>query len=123
MKTLLKLALLLSISLALSAVVTGCTCNEKCDDGDECCEGEGACCKGGGECKEGDKAKPVAGGNQQSSAPVNTTCPIGGHDADPNLTASYQGKTIAFCCDDCKQEFLGMNDKGKSEILAKATER
>lgn len=110
------------ICLALGAFSSGCANSQKCDDGDGCCEGGGACCKEGGECKEGEKAKPAASGaaTQQSAAPVNTVCPIGGHDVNPAMTVSYQGKTIAFCCDDCKQEFLGMNDKGKSDILAKA---
>lgn len=107
--------------MALGAFSSGCASSGKCDGSGACCEGEGAaCCKEGGECKDAEKAKhaePAA----QSSAPINKECPIGGHDVDPNLTVAYQGKTIAFCCDDCKQEFLGMDEKGKSEILAKAS--
>jgi len=120
----------LALSLAVGAFSVGCACKDKCDESESCCEGKGDCCKNGGDCKDGDHHKTAepatapaatAAPAAQSSAPVNKICPIGGHDANPTLTASYQGKTIAFCCDDCKQEFLGMNDQGKAALLAKAT--
>ncbi|MBX3380260.1 MAG: hypothetical protein KF805_09190 [Phycisphaeraceae bacterium] len=113
--------------LALGGLVAGCATSGKCDDSANCCGGKSECCESDGNCKDGDahkaenKATPAAAPAAQSAAPVNKTCPIGGHDADPAQTVSYQGKTIAFCCDDCKQEFLGMSDQGKSDILAKAT--
>ncbi len=118
------------LSIALAAIATGCACNNKCDSSAACCDGKSDCCKTGGESKDGQKtetapaaspAPAAAAPTPQASAPVNKICPIGGHDANPTLTASYQGKTIAFCCDDCKQEFMGMNDEGKAELLAKAT--
>jgi len=117
----------LALSLAVGAFSVGCACKDKCDTSEACCEGKADCCKNGGDCKDGSKAQPAAtpapaaAPAAQSAAPVNKICPIGGHDADQTLTASYQGKTIAFCCDDCKQEFLGMNDQGKAALLAKAT--
>jgi len=44
-----------------------------------------------------------------ASAPVgaamNTTCPVSGKPIDAEKTVSYEGKVIAFCCDDCKAKF------------------
>jgi YHS domain-containing protein len=37
--------------------------------------------------------------------PVNDHCAICGMDADPTLTATYQGKTIAFGCAKCRPTF------------------
>lgn len=37
--------------------------------------------------------------------PVNTKCPILGEAIDPKITTTYQGKTIAFCCKDCIDDF------------------
>ncbi|HEX7900180.1 MAG TPA: hypothetical protein VF950_20600 [Planctomycetota bacterium] len=39
--------------------------------------------------------------------PINTTCPIKGTPANPAITAEYKGKTIAFCCNNCKGQFSG----------------
>lgn len=38
-------------------------------------------------------------------APVNTTCPVGARPARTDITSSYQGKTVAFCCSKCKAKF------------------
>ncbi len=36
----------------------------------------------------------------------NSVCPIMGGEVDPEVqTASYQGKTIGFCCDGCIEKF------------------
>ncbi len=37
--------------------------------------------------------------------PVNTRCPITGDPIDPKITYVYDGKTYAFCCDDCVDKF------------------
>jgi len=39
--------------------------------------------------------------------PVNKFCAVEGkgHDIDPKVTTVFQGKTIAFCCRDCIDEF------------------
>lgn len=118
MKKLINLLPCLTLTLAAGAFNAGCANSEKCESTDACCEEKADCCKKGGDCKDDATA---SGAPAASSAPVNKMCPIGGHDANPNLTASYQGKSIAFCCDDCKQEFLGMDDAGKASLLAKAT--
>jgi YHS domain-containing protein len=36
---------------------------------------------------------------------VNTQCPVSGKPADPAKTVLYEGKLVAFCCDDCKAKF------------------
>lgn len=50
-----------------------------------------------------------------NSAPINTTCPVTGKPIDLAKTVVYEGKTIAFCCDDCKASF----QKDPKPILAK----
>lgn len=37
--------------------------------------------------------------------PVNTKCPVSKEDIDSNVTTTYQGKTIGFCCKDCIKPF------------------
>ncbi|MBS0187264.1 MAG: hypothetical protein JSS51_04295 [Planctomycetes bacterium] len=120
MKQLLLLVSCGCLAAGLAAFGSGCASSQKCDStascSGDCSDCKGDCkgdCKDAGACKDGAKAS--------AAAPVNKICPLGGHDADPKITASYQGKTIAFCCDDCKQEFLGKDDSGKAAILAKAT--
>lgn len=39
------------------------------------------------------------------AAPVNTTCPVGSRPARTDITSTYQGKTVAFCCSKCKAKF------------------
>lgn len=49
---------------------------------------------------------PVAGAEPVAAAkPINTKCPITGKDIDPTKTVVYEGKVIAFCCDNCVAEF------------------
>ena len=40
--------------------------------------------------------------------PINEKCPIRtGRDADPSITAKNEkGETVAFCCDNCKEQFV-----------------
>jgi YHS domain-containing protein len=40
-----------------------------------------------------------------SAAPVNTTCPVGSRPARTDITSTYNGKEIAFCCNNCKKKF------------------
>jgi YHS domain-containing protein len=37
--------------------------------------------------------------------PVNTKCPVTGEDIDSKITTVYDGKTYAFCCEDCIKAF------------------
>lgn len=32
-------------------------------------------------------------------------CPISGKPADPSITSTKDGKTVAFCCEKCKAKF------------------
>lgn len=36
---------------------------------------------------------------------VNTKCPVTGDPIDPKITVVYNGKTYAFCCMDCVNNF------------------
>ena len=38
-------------------------------------------------------------------APVNKVCPVTGEDVDASQTVAYQGKLVAFCCEECVAEF------------------
>ncbi len=126
-KTLLTAATLALLAGGFSA---GCANNK---GGDACCcSGDKAECKendcDGKDCKDADckdkdtnKPSAAAAGASQASAPINKICPIGGHDVDATQTVSYQGKTIAFCCADCKQEFAAKDEAGKAAILATAS--
>lgn len=98
------------------ATFAGCQYN-KCASKDDCC----GSCSTAGECKEkcGDKAECKDGAKDKKQA-LNKICPIGEHEADGTITASYQGKTVAFCCNDCKEAFAGKTDAEKAEIIAKA---
>lgn len=123
-KTLLTAA---ALALIAGGFASGCANNK---GGDACCcAGEKAECKDkscdGKDCKEGEckdkKPAAAASGAGQASAPINKVCPIGGHDVDATQTVSYQGKTIGFCCEDCKKEFASKDEAGKAAILAKAS--
>lgn len=96
------------------ATFAGCQ-NNKCADKDDCC----GSCKSEADCKEkcGDKGCSKDGEKKQA---LNKICPIGEHEADGTITASYNGKTVAFCCNDCKEAFATKTDAQKAEIIAKA---
>ena len=40
-----------------------------------------------------------------NAAPVNTVCPVGSRPIRTDITSSYQGKEVAFCCNNCKKKF------------------
>jgi YHS domain-containing protein len=43
---------------------------------------------------------------------ANTTCPVKkGEAVKAGITASYKGKTVAFCCNNCKKEFEANPEK------------
>lgn len=90
-------------------------CKEKCADKGKCC----GSCSSPAECKEkcGDKAACKDGAKAQA---LNKICPIGEHEADGTITASHNGKTVSFCCNDCKEAFAGKTDAEKAELVAKA---
>lgn len=45
-------------------------------------------------------AKQAAAGK-----PINTECPVSGKPVNLEKTVVYEGKVVAFCCDDCKANF------------------
>ena len=32
-------------------------------------------------------------------------CPVSGHEIDADVSVMYEGKKVAFCCDDCIKKF------------------
>lgn len=60
--------------------------------------------------------------NTAAGEPINTMCPIGGHEFtkaghSKDLTRSYNGKTIGFCCSGCTDAFDGMTAEEKTKVL------
>lgn len=51
---------------------------------------------------------------------MNKTCPYSGEGVDAAITSTYNGKTIAFCCNGCKAKFDGASAEKKSAVMAKA---
>ena len=50
--------------------------------------------------------KPATQPTTQPAKPVNKFCAVEqDHDADPKVTYVWNGKTYAFCCKDCIDEF------------------
>jgi uncharacterized membrane protein/YHS domain-containing protein len=43
--------------------------------------------------------------SDSNSTPINTECPVSGKPVDASKTVSYEGRPVAFCCDDCKAKF------------------
>ena len=39
------------------------------------------------------------------AGPVNTTCPMSGKAVKEGVTSQFNGKTIGFCCTNCKAKF------------------
>ena len=50
--------------------------------------------------------------------PINAKCPVQGEDIDPDVTTTYKGKTVAFCCKDCIDEFKKDPEKYMKQIAA-----
>lgn len=52
-----------------------------------------------------DHGKQAAATTQPAARPVNTTCPVSGEPIDPAVTVVQDGKTVAFCCKECVDDF------------------
>lgn len=50
-------------------------------------------------------ATNVLATNTVAAKPINAKCPISGKDIDPSKTSLYEGKLVAFCCDQCQAAF------------------
>ncbi len=112
------------------AGLTGCSGMNKTDCAD--CQ-NGTCtdpnCKAKGECaacKAGTCTDPnCAEKKAKSVSSVNNVCPIGGDEFDAknvptNLSRTYNGQTIGFCCEGCVGKFDNADAAGKGKILAEA---
>ncbi len=60
--------------------------------------------------------KPVA-----AMGAINSKCPISGEAIDGKTTASFQGKTVGFCCGNCASKWNAMSDADKQAKFAAAT--
>lgn len=49
--------------------------------------------------------------------PVNTVCPVMGNPVVSDLKVDWNGKTVAFCCPPCLDEWAKMTDKERQEAL------
>ncbi len=57
----------------------------------------------------------------ESTAAVNQNCVMQvDHEVDPDITTSWRGTTLAFCCDKCKTKFDAMDDAGRKSAVDKA---
>jgi YHS domain-containing protein len=48
--------------------------------------------------------------------PFNTVCPVSGEEIDSDITATYKGKTYAFCCKRCLKKFNDDPEKYTSKL-------
>ena len=64
------------------------------------------------------KSEKPAKKDDAKSKPINAKCPIQGEDIDPKVTTTYKGKTVAFCCESCIDDFKKDPDKYVKQIEA-----
>ncbi len=62
-----------------------------------------------------EEAVKKAGSTADSPDPVNAKCPVSGKDLDKSKKSVFEGKTVSFCCDNCKGKF----DKDPGSFRAK----
>ncbi|MBL8816937.1 MAG: hypothetical protein JNL58_12985 [Planctomyces sp.] len=48
---------------------------------------------------------------------TNTHCPVMGNEVVPDLTVQWNGKTVAFCCPPCLDEWEKMTDEERQKAL------
>jgi len=48
--------------------------------------------------------------------PFNIVCPVSGEEIDPDVTATYNGKTYALCCKSCLKKFNKDPEKYSSKL-------
>lgn len=68
---------------------------------------------------------PTVGTRPASARPVNTICPIGGHEFQPEghdaaLTRTHKGTVIGFCCDGCTSAWDSMAEAERDVVLGLA---
>jgi YHS domain-containing protein len=62
-----------------------------------------------------DKATDDKPTTEQAAKPVNNTCPVSGAPVKDGFVSTFQGKTVGFCCNNCKGKF----DADPSKFAAK----
>ena len=67
---------------------------------------------------EPEKSKDSAKKQDAKAKPINAKCPVQGEDIDPDVTTTYKGKTVAFCCKDCIKDFNKDPEKYMKQIAA-----
>jgi YHS domain-containing protein len=55
-----------------------------------------------------------------AATPINTVCPVSGKPIDPTKLVEFEGKRVAFCCDNCPKAFKADPAKFKDKLLAAA---
>jgi hypothetical protein len=131
-----------ALSVAFLAAVSGCAqkscpysdgqnskkcASKKCSKPCKNADGSKKC---GKDCKKPCCAKKTAskcgskkgcGSKAKKSASAGAgNCPISGNPADSTITASYNGKTVAFCCKGCIGKWNALSDDDKAAKLASA---
>lgn len=49
---------------------------------------------------------------------ANTMCPMmPDHEVDPEVTTTYEGQTVGFCCSDCVPKWNALSDEQKEARL------
>jgi YHS domain-containing protein len=64
------------------------------------------------------KSDGAAKKDDAKNKPINAKCPIQGEDIDPKVTTAYKGKTVAFCCESCIDDFKKDPEKYMKQIAA-----
>jgi YHS domain-containing protein len=54
---------------------------------------------------EKDKKDAKKKDEAKKKAELNTKCPVTGDEADKTITTEYKGRTVAFCCEPCIEDF------------------
>ena len=52
-----------------------------------------------------------------ASGIINEKCPIMGKDVDAAFTVEYEGKKVAFCCEDCIPDWNALSEAEKASKL------
>jgi hypothetical protein len=71
-------------------------------------------------CHEDNKQAMSKGTDQPAHVMAsNEMCPFSGKAANQNVSSTYNGKTVHFCCNGCKAKFDAMSDADKAKMCAK----
>lgn len=103
--------------LALAAAsLTGCKTDEACGT----CSDKGACTDKTA-CCDSTAAAACTATTGAATAAVNTACPYSGGPVNSAITASYNGKTVGFCCAGCQSKWQSASDTDRAAMLTKVS--